>query len=48
MKTNLVFNLKDVHFEISNINKLKVLEEFYCWIIYEMFFNILIDDILFK
>ena len=46
-ETKKVFNLKDEHFETSNSNKFKVLEEFYCWIIYEMFFNILIDNILF-
>ena len=42
-----VLGIKDEHFENLNKNKFNVFEEFYCWRLYEMFFNLLIENILY-
>ena len=44
-KTKLL-DFKDEHFENLNRIKFNVLEEFYCWRIYELFFGILIKNII--
>ena len=41
-----VLDFKDEHFENLNRIKFNVLEEFYCWRIYELFFGILIKNII--
>ena len=46
--TRDILNLKEEHFKNLNDNKFKVFEEFYCWRLYELFFNILIEKIVYK
>ena len=42
-----VLGLKDELIENLDKNKFNVFEEFYCWRFYEMFFNILLENILY-
>ena len=47
LEVKQILGIKDEHFKNLDKNKFNVLEEFYCWRLYEMFFNILLENILY-